>query len=299
MELTPKTFRDVVFREKLRGGYHPEDVDEFLEQAAVATEAVLDQLRQAEERAQGAEQAAADANAAEGSLKRMLMIAQRTADQAVQEARQEAEQLLADARAKAESLLGDAEERGRRAYERGLAESRAQLEKAEEGLRQAQREAEALREWVDTQKSELVRALGDAQARLRDAGVTSEPPAITPRPPSYNERSADVPAAETPPTGPEAGETGHRLGGYSPPGPAEAAATTGHSDWDPRYLEGIEAPPAPAAPLPAGMSPSEGQPAEHGGGDQTMAFDERALDSFFSDQDLGDERGPGRFRRRP
>jgi hypothetical protein len=33
-------------------------------------------------------------------------------------------------------------------------------------------------------------------------------------------------------------------------------------------------------------------------GDQTMAFDEQALDSFFNDQDMGDERGLGRFRRR-
>ena len=31
----------------------------------------------------------------------------------------------------------------------------------------------------------------------------------------------------------------------------------------------------------------------------TMAFDERALDSFFSEQDVGDDRGLGRFRRRP
>ena len=29
-----------------------------------------------------------------------------------------------------------------------------------------------------------------------------------------------------------------------------------------------------------------------------MAFDEQALDSFFNEQDMGDERGLGRFRRR-
>ena len=47
MELTPKVFRDVQFREKLRGGYHPEDVDEFLEQAAVGVEELTERLRQA------------------------------------------------------------------------------------------------------------------------------------------------------------------------------------------------------------------------------------------------------------
>jgi DivIVA domain-containing protein len=37
MDLTPQTLRDVEFREKLRG-YHPDDVDDFLEEAAVALE---------------------------------------------------------------------------------------------------------------------------------------------------------------------------------------------------------------------------------------------------------------------
>ena len=37
MEVSPKVLRDVQFREKIRGGYHPEDVDEFLEQAAVGS----------------------------------------------------------------------------------------------------------------------------------------------------------------------------------------------------------------------------------------------------------------------
>ena len=49
MELTPKVFRDVQFREKLRGGYHPEDVDEFLEQAAVGVEEMTERLRLATE----------------------------------------------------------------------------------------------------------------------------------------------------------------------------------------------------------------------------------------------------------
>jgi DivIVA domain-containing protein len=57
MELTSKTFRDVQFREKMRGGYHPEDVDEFLEQAAAAAAELQQRLRGAEERAMRAERA--------------------------------------------------------------------------------------------------------------------------------------------------------------------------------------------------------------------------------------------------
>src|ERR1700733_3505486 len=104
MELTPKAFRDVQFREKLRGGYHPEDVDEFLEQAALALEALLEQFRQSTERAQRAEQAATEATATDEALKRMLLIAQRTADQAVSEAREEADQLLSKSRDEADQL---------------------------------------------------------------------------------------------------------------------------------------------------------------------------------------------------
>ena len=47
MELTAQTLREVEFREKLRG-YHPDDVDDFLEEAAVALEELLDRLNRAE-----------------------------------------------------------------------------------------------------------------------------------------------------------------------------------------------------------------------------------------------------------
>jgi DivIVA domain-containing protein len=182
MEVTPQVFRDVKFREKMRGGYHPEDVDEFLEQAAMAVEALHEQIRQAEERAQRAEQAAADATATDEALKRMLVMAQRTADQAVHEAHEEADQLLADARGRAESLLADAEERGRRSYERGLAEARANLERAEEELRQAQREVEGVQAWLQTHKGLIVKALQEAQELVRSVGMVSEPPVTAARP---------------------------------------------------------------------------------------------------------------------
>ncbi|GAC1386108.1 MAG: hypothetical protein NVSMB4_13330 [Acidimicrobiales bacterium] len=48
MELTPQVLREVEFREKLRG-YHPDDVDDFLEEAAVAVEGLLLRLHSAEQ----------------------------------------------------------------------------------------------------------------------------------------------------------------------------------------------------------------------------------------------------------
>ena len=50
MDLTPETLRSATFRDKLRG-YHPDDVDEFLESVARGLEVLLARLRDASERA--------------------------------------------------------------------------------------------------------------------------------------------------------------------------------------------------------------------------------------------------------
>ena len=89
MDVSPKTLREVEFREKMRG-YHPEDVDHFLEEVAAGLEVLQDRLRQAVERAQRAEAAAAEAEGSDETLRKTLVLAQRTADMAVQEAREQA-----------------------------------------------------------------------------------------------------------------------------------------------------------------------------------------------------------------
>ena len=319
MELTPKVFRDVQFREKLRGGYHPEDVDEFLEQAALGVEALQDRLRQATERAQRAEQAATEATATDEALKRMLLMAQRTADQAVTEAREEADKLVAEARAKAESMLADAEERGRRAYESALADGRANMQKADEDLRKVTEEVEALRGWVGLHKTHLLSVLTDARVLVEKAGLLSEPPPVTSRGPAQPGTPHDGPAASP------AGEAGAGAAGASAVSPDQLPT----GEWDPRYLEDIavqahEDPTVPGGVVVQAVQAAQ-QGAQQGAGDpeapnaadlsgttspaspdaapkhvlpEDATLDERAMDSFFSDQDLGDERGLGRFRRR-
>jgi len=310
MELTPKAFRDVQFREKLRGGYHPEDVDEFLEQAAVAADDLHAQLRQATERAQRAEQAASEASSADETLRKMLVLAQRTADQAVSEARfeadrlqaearQEADRLLSDARIEAERLLSDsraraasmleeAEEQSRRAYEQGMAESRDNITHAEEALRQAQQEAEALRNWVELQRSHLLSVLRDAESMVENAGLLSEPPPVT-------SELAYQPGTELLASDPEPkAEEGAEPGGIG-------EEVTG--EWDPHYLQGMggdnDAMAGSAGAAANGRQGMSGLGTELGRTEPSLAFDERALDNFFSDQELGSEsRGLGRFRRR-
>src|ERR1700722_10101271 len=112
MDVSPKTLREVEFREKMRG-YHPEDVDQFLERVAAGIEVLQDRLRQAIERAQRAEQAASEAGGNDDALRRTLLLAQRTADMAVQEAREQAARVVASAEQQAQSLLGEAEQQVR------------------------------------------------------------------------------------------------------------------------------------------------------------------------------------------
>src|SRR5215469_6219912 len=110
MDVSPKTLREVEFREKMRG-YHPEDVDQFLERVAAGIEVLQDRLRQAIERAQRAEQAATEAGGNDDTLRRTLLLAQRTADLAVQEAREQAARVVANGEQQAQSMVSHAEQR--------------------------------------------------------------------------------------------------------------------------------------------------------------------------------------------
>jgi len=314
MDLSPKVFRDVQFRQKPRGGYHPEDVDEFLEQAALAAEAVLDKLRQANDRADRAEHLAADATSTDDALKRVLILAQRTADQAVKEAYDEAESVVSEARSKAEAILADAEERGRASYETAVNERRETMESADAALQQAREQVEALQGWVDLHRAHLLGVMREAQAVIENAGLVSEAPVVVPVASTWLARAGT--GTEGQPAADEPARLGHRQEDVG--------------KWDPHYLDNLDEtapgePPHPALnPFGHGGASTEGggastegagpeavegagpeqdqpgteAPAQHASADPTLAFDESALDNFFSDQDLGDDRGLGRFRRR-
>ncbi|HUB70549.1 MAG TPA: DivIVA domain-containing protein [Acidimicrobiales bacterium] len=310
MELTPKVFRDVQFREKLRGGYHPEDVDEFLEQAALAVEAMQAQLRQALDRAQRAEMAAGEASSTDETLRKVLLLAQRTADQAIGEARNDADRIVAEARAKSAAMLVDAEDRSRKAYEDSVSESRRNLARAEEARRQAEEEVEALRGWVDQHKGHLLSVLREAEALVERAGFLSEPPTVTPSGVASDHDAGHFARAGLE----ESGESGE---GTSEAGTAAPLSEDATAEWDAQHQNGFGGDEAAGQPAPQqagaipdggafgsaysayGQAPGNGVAASAAGqGEATMAFDERALDSFFSDQDLGESRGLGRFRRR-
>ena len=123
MDVTPQVINEVEFHQKMRG-YDPDEVDDFLERVAVAVGTLQDRLREAAERVADAERRAADAEQRAGSapapvasaddetetIRRTLVLAQRTADAAIKEAEEAAQRTLAAAQEHANQIYREAQE---------------------------------------------------------------------------------------------------------------------------------------------------------------------------------------------
>jgi DivIVA domain-containing protein len=299
MDLSPKTLREVEFREKMRG-YHPEDVDQFLEEVAAGLEVLQDRLRQAVERAQRAEAAASESGNTDETLRRTLVLAQRTADLAVQEAREQAARILAGAEQQAQATITEAESRARQAEEDAMADVRAELGRLENARQSAEGEVENIRRWVEDHRVTLTSALKDALGMLEGVHLNSPPPASKPVDPPGSARTEE-PAATRAPLPPPlpADEQAH------PPGPPTMTWSpiddTGENRAEPHIPprrtppEGMRGDRAETA-LGQGAESAPSQPPVGGG---SSSPEDQALDDFFDDDPYAVERGFGaRLRRR-
>jgi DivIVA domain-containing protein len=111
MAISPEALREASFRVAPLRGYHPDDVDDFLERMAAGLEILAQRVREATEAAVRAEQQAED----EGDLPddhhamRELMLASQTkADESLDLAREQAQRVLARAETYARVLLEEA-----------------------------------------------------------------------------------------------------------------------------------------------------------------------------------------------
>lgn len=116
MDVTPRELRDTDIREGFRG-YHRDDVDELLERAASTVESLTERVRQLTERLQSVEGSAGKSRETEEMLQRTLVLAQKTADEAIAEAQERARTLLEESEAKARNLVTEAEGTARRVAE--------------------------------------------------------------------------------------------------------------------------------------------------------------------------------------
>lgn len=162
--------RSASFREKLRG-YHPDDVDTFLEQMAVLVEGMESQLADATARMEEAERRLAVATAGEQTVRRTLVLAQRTAELAVTEAQSRADAIVAEAEAEAQSRVAAVEDECLAAREREEGKLQAELERLEAAQAEAARQLEAMEARRAEEHAKLTEALGELAAVV-DARLT-------------------------------------------------------------------------------------------------------------------------------
>ena len=176
MEISAKVLREVEFSGSLRG-YNTDEVDEFLEQVAVARRPPRKPRRVSPPSGPRADRAGRDRTGIEDeeSIRRTLVLAQRTADLAIKEAQEEAALLLDQARAEAETVLAEAHQTAER-----LATD------AEQELRDEVARLTALRESLQTESDNLVSLLETERARLTESLSTAL---------RYVERTLTPPAA--------------------------------------------------------------------------------------------------------
>jgi DivIVA domain-containing protein len=109
MAITPEALREATFRLAPLRGYHPDDVDDFLERMAAGIEILTQRVRDATEAAVRVEQAGLTGLPEDDEGMRHLMVAsQHAADEALDRARAEAATLLARAEEYARVLMEEA-----------------------------------------------------------------------------------------------------------------------------------------------------------------------------------------------
>jgi DivIVA domain-containing protein len=230
MELTPQTLHAVEFREARRGGYNTRDVDDFLERVAEGVALLHDRMRDAMARAEGAESrladmqrqlgevqrrpAAPEVSETDDTLRRTLVLAQRTADATIKEAKDEAARLLSEAREEAARVRSEIEAEARRGTEGARLAAEAEVEHLIDAREALRGDLDALSQQIDKQReqirsgiAELERVLDDPET-FKPVGVPPlteierpERPALTPRPePSMASTPAGPPAPPGPPS---------------------------------------------------------------------------------------------------
>jgi DivIVA domain-containing protein len=289
MELTSQVLHDAEFREAKRGGYNTQDVDEFIERVAAAVERQEALVREARQRVQAAETRAAEAERraedsehrtvgtaeADETLKRTLVLAQRTADAAIREAEERAARTIADAEDQVARMLSEASETAANAY--AVAEAEARQSQAEarakvlnelnelEAMRhQLRHDVELLERHLEQQRERVRVTIHDLQRLLDNPGALRE--AITPTfdevhipsdepEPSFEPEPPRPLAASVPPPPPP-----HRLVADPLPG-----AGLDEDEWDhtepPRWSEEVGSEPdeseyAPMPPAPRRRPPT-------------------------------------------
>lgn len=238
MELTPQTLHAVEFREARRGGYNTRDVDDFIERVAGGVGQLNERVREAQSRADAAEARLVEAqreldevrrrpaapvpevSETDETLRRTLVLAQRTADATIKEAKEEANRVLSEAREEAARTRAEAEAEARRGADNARVTAQQEVETLLSNRDKLKSDLDALTRRLDEQRTQLRSGITEMQRLLDD------PSALKPLPPvklADVDRPAPLDASATAPDGGQAAD--HE--GANGRGPAEVAAPFG------------------------------------------------------------------------
>lgn len=241
MELTPQTLHAVEFREARRGGYNTRDVDDFLERVAAGVEQLHERLREVgvraetaearmldvqrqledlQHRAPGAAPAAAapayqtaGAHETDDTLRRTLVLAQRTADATIKEAKQEANRLIDEARAEATRTRAGAEDEARRGADHARASIEAELDGLVDQRDSLRADLDVLNRHIDDQRQRIRAGIAELRRIVDDDAQLSPGPVPA---------VADIDRPAAPPL-PSRAAYGSRSPATPPPAPSDPA----------------------------------------------------------------------------
>lgn len=200
-DTTSKSILEVRFREKVRG-YHQGDVDAFVSQVAATVDELQARASAAEARAAELEARSNQSQEGDDSLRRTLVLAQRTADLAVQEARAEAAKLVGDAEQQRDALLAEVADMRSRLLAEAEAEGRDERARLFELRVALQADVEALQAHVERERERLRIYFTDQLQRLDEGqpGIQPQPEMQAPAAPAnpIPESAAAAPPDEPP-----------------------------------------------------------------------------------------------------
>lgn len=328
MDLTPQLFRDVQFTER-RGAYDKDEVHAFLSRVGTAVGQMQDRVREAQRRVEAAEEhiikveaQAREQQDADETLRRTLVLAQRTADAAIKEAQDEAEAIVADARSKADDMIVQAEEAVRRDVGATRDRLQAEIRDLEQHRDEMRQRIGVISDHLESERSRIhgeldsLKQAMDDPARLVMASVpgsdpepiivlseSSVPQAVADAPADEVDASPGTPAGDDdlshlPPPPPSWRPTDEPVSAEANPAhapePDPAIASEPEPDVDAGSLFAPRDDEPPAAPHMATDSPSSDRPsfdtADDDGGPPTEAHPIISAGSSFGGSHLDELR---------
>jgi cell division initiation protein len=264
MESTPPaqsildTLRTVEFRLGLKG-YNVDEVDEYLEKAAVEAEALHEQLRQMAERlrqasdriaqleterrdAPPASEAAAPVEVVtDDTLQRTLLLAQRFVDQTKRESEAEASRVVAQAEEHARATVAQADEEARRRSNDAEQRLREEVARLEAMRGQLASDVEGMGRHLESERNRIRNALTDV---LKWVDENVQPVSTSPGPTRPRATAPDAPRPVAPapiaapavtgspgaPQGSSASVSSDSAARATPARPAAVPASTGADD---------------------------------------------------------------------